>query len=89
MARSTLQVTISPGVTADRPAALAMIFCASVCPWFEMLVVIPAGREACELAMSDSQIGTLELGIGQQFRRSSLEIQRAVLDDIGAPCDLQ
>ena len=39
--------------------------------------------------MSDSQIGALELRIGEQFSRSSLEIQHAVLDHIGAPGDLQ
>src|ERR1700740_2524339 len=71
IARSTLQVTISPGVTVGLPAARAINFWARV------------------RAMSEPEIGALQIGIAQERRGRPLEHDAAVLQHIRTMRDLE
>src|SRR6202165_459971 len=71
IARSTLQVTISPGVTVGLPAARAINFWARV------------------RAMSEAEIGALQIAIAQERRGRPLEHDAAVLQHIRTMRDLE
>src|SRR4051794_17810651 len=75
IARSTLQVTTSPGAAWVRPAARATSFCA---------IVVGA-----VMTLSQAQVGAAQLVARQQLGRRAGEAQGAVLQHVGAVRDLE